>query len=143
MESNILAWLSESGISPMLILRSLVTIFVSILFIQSGIDKVINWKGESDFYKSHFSKTFLKNTIPLLMPIITISEILAGFLSFIGLLVYWFTGNTDLAILGMLLSSLSIIQLFLGQRIAKDFAGAAVLVNYFILTIIGLYLYLI
>lgn len=139
MESTLLGNL---GISADLLLRGLSSLFVAILFIQSGLDKVINWKGEKAFYTSHFEKSILKGSVPLLMPVITISELAAGFLSGIGLLVYVFGGSTDLAILGMLLANLSILQLFFGQRVAKDFAGAATLVPYFLVTLVGLYLYL-
>ena len=34
----------------------------------------------------------------------------------------------------------AIIALFFGQRIAKDYAGAAVLVPYFLLTLVAIYL---
>lgn len=78
----------------------------------------------------------------MLMPIITIFEVGAGFLSLIGIVVYLISRNTDIAILGMLLANLSLIQLFLGQRVAKDYGGAAVLVPYFLVTVVGLYLYL-
>ena len=46
--------------------------------------------------------------------------------------------NNDLLILGFLTSSINFIFLFFGQRVAKDYDGAAVIVNYFILNMIGL-----
>lgn len=134
--------LDNLGISADLLLRSLSSLFVAILFIQSGVDKVVNWKGEKEFYTSHFKKSILKGTVPLLMPVITISELAAGFLSGIGLIIYVAGGSPNLAFLGMLLANLSIIQLFFGQRVAKDFAGAASLVPYFLITVVGLYFYL-
>ncbi|MBX2873424.1 MAG: DoxX family protein [Saprospiraceae bacterium] len=134
--------LDNLGISADLLLRSLSSLFVAILFIQSGVDKVVNWKGEKEFYTSHFKKSILKGTVPLLMPVITISELAAGFLSSIGLIIYVAGGSPNLAFLGMLLANLSIIQLFFGQRVAKDFAGAASLVPYFLITVVGLYFYL-
>lgn len=134
--------LDNLGLSADLVLRSLSSLFVAILFIQSGVDKVINRKAEKDFYTSHFEKSILKGTVPLLMPVITISELAAGFLSGIGLIIYLTGGSPNLAFLGMLLANLSIIQLFFGQRVAKDFAGAASLVPYFLITLVGLYFYL-
>jgi hypothetical protein len=47
-------------------------------------------------------------------------------------------GNNMLLTIGLLIAALNFLALFLGQRIAKDYEGAAVLVNYFILNIIGL-----
>lgn len=142
MENELTELLAGLDLSARLIMQILLTLFVAILFIQSGLDKVVNWKGEKAFYASHFKDTFLKNTIILLMPVITVSELSAGFLSGIGLLVLIFTGQTAIAFLGMLMASLSIVQLFFGQRIAKDYAGAATLVPYFLLTVAGLYFYL-
>ncbi|HMI84672.1 MAG TPA: hypothetical protein VK550_11310 [Polyangiaceae bacterium] len=43
------------------------------------------------------------------------------------------TGNRTFAALGALLSIAAILMLFFGQRLAKDYAGAAALVPYFIL----------
>ncbi len=139
MENDLLDILNIGGAK---LLQTLITIFVAILFLQSGIDKVINWKGEQAFYSEHFKKTFLKNLVPALMPVITISELLAGICCGIGVFTLLLNDNPNLGFLGMLLAALSIIQLFFGQRIAKDFAGAATLVPYFLLTIAGLYVYL-
>lgn len=142
MENTILNAIENMGINGTVLLQILITLFVAILFLQSGIDKVINYKGEQAFYKEHFKKTFLKNTVPLLMPTITIAELAAGLFCGIGVLTLLLTGNPSMGFLGMLLGTLSIIMLFFGQRIAKDFGGAASLVPYFILTLVGLYSYL-
>jgi hypothetical protein len=40
-----------------------------------------------------------------------------------------------LALWGAQLSALNLVMLFFGQRIAKDYAGAAALVPYFLLSI--------
>ena len=142
MENAIIESLSHWGINGKALLQLLLTIFVAILFIQSGLDKVFNYKAEQSFYRQHFAKTFLKSTVGLLMPIITISELAAGLFCGVGVLALLFTGRPELGFIGMLLAALSIIQLFFGQRVAKDFAGAASLVPYFLLTIVGLWAYL-
>ena len=134
--------LEALGVDGPTLLQLLITLFVAILFIQSGLDKLFNWKAEQAYYKDHFKKTILKSSVPLLMPVITISELAAGFLCGVGFLTLLLSGNQDLGFLGLLLAALSIIQLFFGQRIAKDFEGAATLVPYFLLTIAGLYVYL-
>jgi uncharacterized membrane protein YphA (DoxX/SURF4 family) len=142
MENMILNTLEQLGLSGSMLLQILLTLFVAILFIQSGLDKIFNYQAEQSFYKEHFKKTFLKNTVPLLMPMITISELAAGFLCGLGVVLLLFTGNPTIGFLGMLIGALSIIQLFFGQRIAKDFGGAASLVPYFLVTIVGLFTYL-
>jgi hypothetical protein len=65
--------------------------------------------------------------------------VLAGLASFFGAIFYFIEGQKDIAILGLDLSLLSILCLFTGQRIAKDYAGAASLVGYFLLMAFGLF----
>jgi hypothetical protein len=128
-------------LSPTFIMQMLFSTFMAILFIQSGLDKVFNWKDEKSFYEKHFSKSILASTIGLLMPTITAAELAAGFFSGIGLIYYVVSGNKSIACIGMLLASISILMLFFGQRVAKDYAGASTLVGYFLVTAAGLYFY--
>jgi hypothetical protein len=51
----------------------------------------------------------------------------------LGLLALLFTGNRSIAALGAVLSITAILMLFFGQRMAKDYTGAAALIPYFIL----------
>jgi diacylglycerol kinase len=46
----------------------------------------------------------------------------------------------SIAFYGAVVSALSILALFFGQRMAKDYAGAAVLVPYFLLCLVAIYL---
>ena len=101
----------------------------------------MNWNDEKGFYKKHFSQTFLKKTVDLLMPTITIAELAAGFLSAIGVIYYLFSGEKTIACYGMIMSNISLLMLFFGQRVAKDYAGAATIVTYFIVAAAGLYFY--
>ena len=67
--------------------------------------------------------------------ILTIIEIASGVLSLVGA-VSILTGNGFyIAYIGAVLSAISILFLFFGQRLAKDYAGAGSLVPYFILII--------
>jgi len=45
-----------------------------------------------------------------------------------------------MAVLGVALSAVSLIFLLIGQRLAKDYAGAMTLAVYFIICLFGLYL---
>ena len=115
-------------------------LLVSILFIQSGLDKVFDWKGNLDWLTGHFSKTFLSGTVPLMLGTITIMEIATGVLSGIGLVYFLATGSLVLIFYASVLGAASIVALFFGQRVAKDYAGAAVLIPYFILLMMVMYL---
>ena len=120
------------------LISSLIGIFISIALLQSGIDKVLDRKGNLSWLSDHFSDTILNKNVPLLLLIVTIFELLSGFLLFLGALYNIIFSNSDLLILGFLTSSINFIFLFFGQRVAKDYDGAAVIVNYFILNMIGL-----
>jgi hypothetical protein len=71
---------------------------------------------------------------------ITILEIAAGVLSAIGCVVIILSRDSTLALYGAVISAIAISALFLGQRMAKDYAGAAVLVPYFLLALAAIYL---
>tara|TARA_B100001250_G_C19734860_1_gene760290 strand:+ start:15 stop:440 length:426 start_codon:yes stop_codon:yes gene_type:complete len=120
------------------LISSLIGIFISIALLQSGIDKVLDRKDNLSWLSDHFSDTILNKNVPLLLLIITIIELLSGFLLLLGGLYNIIISNSDLLILGFLTSSINFIFLFFGQRVAKDYDGAAVIVNYFILNMIGL-----
>lgn len=113
---------------------------VSILFIQSGLDKVFDWKGNLEWLTGHFSQTFMGGMVPLLLATITVMEIATGFLSAAGIVYFLISGSLHLIFYASVLGAASILALFFGQRIAKDYPGAAVLVPYFILMLILLYL---
>jgi hypothetical protein len=46
--------------------------FLAILFLQSGIDKIIDHRGNLDWLKGHFSKSPLGGVVPILLTAITI-----------------------------------------------------------------------
>jgi uncharacterized membrane protein YfcA len=115
-------------------------LLVSILFIQSGLDKVFDWKGNLEWLTGHFSKTFLRGMVPPMLATITLMEIATGFLSAVGIIYFLITGSTVLIFYASVLGAASIAALFFGQRVAKDYPGAAVLIPYFILLCILMYL---
>lgn len=123
------------GIDSFTLMQLLSVLFIAILFTQSGFDKLLNWKANLEWLKEHFSATFFKNWVSSLLLILTIIEIASGVLSLVGV-VSILTGNgLYIAYLGVVLSAISILFLFFGQRMAKDYAGAGSLVPYFILII--------
>jgi len=106
--------------------------FVAVLFIQSGLDKVFDWKGNLEWLTGHFSKTFVAGTVPMMLATITVMEVATGFLSAAGIIYFLATGSPAVMFAAGALGAVSITALFFGQRLAKDYAGAAVLVPYFI-----------
>ena len=114
--------------------------FLAILFLQSGIDKIIDHRGNLEWLKGHFAKSPLAGVVLVLLTAITILEITAGALSAIGCLMLIVSRETTIAFYGAVSSAIVLIALFFGQRMAKDYAGAAVLVPYFLLTLATIYL---
>jgi diacylglycerol kinase len=114
--------------------------FLAILFLQSGIDKVVDRRGNLDWLKGHFAKSPLAGVVLALVTVITILELAAGVLSAIGCLAVIFLRDSTVAFYGAVISAVAIIALFFGQRMAKDYAGAAVLVPYFLVALVAIYL---
>ena len=114
--------------------------FLAILFLQSGIDKVVDRRGNLEWLKGHFGKSVLAGVVPAMLTTITILELAAGILSAIGCISVLLWRDSRIAFYGAIISAVAIISLFLGQRMAKDYAGAAVLVPYFLLALVAIYL---
>ncbi len=121
------------------LIQILASAFLAILFLQSGIDKVVDRQGNLEFLQGHFAKSPLAGIVPLLVTLITILEISAGALSLIGCALIVLTHNSIVAFYGANIAAVSIVALFFGQRMAKDYAGAAILAPYFLLTLAAIY----
>lgn len=115
-------------------------LFLVIVFLQSGIDKVRDWGGNLSWLKGHFSKSPLKNGVPLLLGIIAVMELATGLVSLAGLTHLALYENKGLAFYGALLGSISLLMLLLGQRVAKDYEGAKTIVIYLMPTVFLLFL---
>jgi uncharacterized membrane protein YphA (DoxX/SURF4 family) len=127
-------------LNAQLLLQIFVSAFLAILFLQSGIDKVVDRRGNLEWLKGHFAKSPLAGMVPVLVTAVTILEITAGALSAVGCAMIIFSRDSTLAFYGAVLSAISIIALFFGQRMAKEYPGAAVLVPYFLLALIAIHL---
>jgi hypothetical protein len=114
--------------------------FLAILFLQSGIDKIVDRGGNLEWLKGHFAKSPLAGLVPALLTAITALEVIAGALSALGCLLLLVMRDSTVAFYGAVISAVAILGLFFGQRMAKEYAGAAVLVPYFLLTLIAIYL---
>src|SRR6266403_3791967 len=124
----------------MLLLRILVSAFLAILFLQSGIDKIVDRTGNLEWLKGHFAKSPLAGKVPLLFAALTVIEVAAGLLRGLGFLALIFVHDSTIAFYGAIVSAVAILALFFGQRMTKEYAGAAILVPYFLLTLVAIYL---
>lgn len=118
---------------------------LGILFLQSGLDKVTDFKGNKAWLDGHFANSIFKNLVRPLLITITIFEVIAGLASAIGAVAFiipsTYAYGVQFGVYGCIFSLVSLICLFLGQRVAKDYAGAGGLVPYMLLA--GLTMYVI
>jgi hypothetical protein len=124
----------------MYLLQILASAFLAILFLQSGIDKIVDRRGNLEWLTAHFAKSPLGGIVPAMLTAITVLEIAAGALSAIGCVMIMISRDSILAFYGAIIAAIAIVALFFGQRMAKDYAGAAVLVPYFLLALSAIYL---
>src|SRR5437773_10767475 len=87
--------------------------FLAILFLQSGIDKIIDYRGNLEWLKGHFAKSPLAGVVPVLLMAITLLEVAAGALSAIGCLVLILSGETTIAFFGAVSSAVVLIAFLL------------------------------
>lgn len=126
--------------NPLFLGRVLTFAMIAVLFLQSGIDKLLDWKGNLSWLTGHFEATIFRHAVPFLLAIVTCCELAAGIAACLGIGQVLLGGGVFLARISAGLACLSILMLFTGQRIAKDYPGAASLVPYFLLCLAGLLL---
>ena len=118
------------------IVQILSSIFFAIVFFQSGIDKVIDRKGNINFFENHFKNTLFHKIYAQALTALMLLELIAASLCAYGCIYSIVYKNTDFIFYGLLVTSFVLLSLLLGQRIAKDYVGAADITIYFILCII-------
>lgn len=118
----------------------LTLLFLIVTFLQSGVDKITDWKGNVSFITDHFKNSPLKNMVPMLVGTILVMEIIASLLMGYGIYELISVGDKSIALLGAEISAISLIFMLVGQRLAKDYAGAMTLAVYFIINIFALIL---
>ena len=115
----------------------LVLAFLLITFLTSGIDKLTDWKGNIAYFNDHFGNTFLKGKSSLMLGVLTLMEMVASVLAIVGIIQIYLNGNTEIGFWAAIISAKTLLLLLLGQRIAKDYAGAMTIAVYFGITLYG------
>jgi len=113
--------------------------FLGIVFLQSGIDKLVNYSTELGWIRQKFVKNALYSYVGILFAVLTSFELISGGLSIGGAIHLLMSKDPFIALWGAWFSSLTMLMLIFGQRITKDYSGAATLVPYFIVSLIGLF----
>ena len=129
----------HTSASAVFILQLLISAFFAILFLQSGIDKIIDRRGNLEWLTGHFARSPLARMVGALLSAVTVLELGAGILSGAGCLTILFRHDSTIAFYGAILAGLALLALFFGQRMAKDYPGAAALVPYFLVVIAAIF----
>jgi hypothetical protein len=111
--------------------------FFTVLFLQSGLDKLFNFSSNKEWLLSFFQNTVFKGFESLLLWILMIVELSAGLSSLVSIFWLWMGQGTTPMVCAIVLNMLSSLFVFTGQRIAKDYQGAAATVPYFIASMLG------
>jgi uncharacterized membrane protein YphA (DoxX/SURF4 family) len=122
------------------IVRFLVTSFFAVVFLQSGFDKVVDREGNLAYIRDVFKNSPVPaEMVPVLFRVLTVLEVTAGVLCALGVLSGSFRHEgVGIAALGVAVAGLALVGLIAGQRLAKDYAGAAVIAAYFAVAVLGL-----
>ena len=126
---------------PAIINIILILSFFSIVFIQSGLDKVFNKKENLSFLYELLGKVFSKSLILVAFYSITLLEVASGFLCLIGILEIIAYGSSMLGYWGLIVGALALLILLFGQRISQNYDGAKTITIYFILAVFGISLF--
>lgn len=123
-------------VAPLLILGLL-----AVTFLQSGYDKIKDWKGNTEWLTGHFANTVLAKQVPFALGLILLLEIVSGVLCVSGIIQHLIQDVVlrGLGFYGAILSSITLLFLLFGQRLAKDYDGARTIVIYFIPAVIAVY----
>lgn len=116
----------------------LVLAFFSIVFIQSGVDKVFDYKGNLSFLNDLLRGFFSRLLINFALISVAILELTSGILCLIGIFDAIFNPSYFIGKLGLIIGSLALLVLLFGQRVAKNYEGAKTIAIYFILAMLGI-----
>ena len=116
----------------------LVLVFFLIVFIQSGLDKIFDYKGNLNFLKDLLKIYFSPTLIELALISVTILELTSGILCLIGIINFVFNDSNFIGLLGLIIGSIALLVLLFGQRVSKNYDGAKTIAIYFILAIVGI-----
>ena len=116
----------------------LVLVFFLIVFIQSGLDKIFDYKGNLNFLKDLLKIYFSPTLIELALISVTILELTSGILCLIGIINFVFNDSNFIGLLGLIVGSIALLVLLFGQRVSKNYDGAKTIAIYFILAMIGI-----
>jgi hypothetical protein len=118
--------------------RFAVVSFFAIVFLQSGLNKLVDSEGNLAYLQEQFAQApTLQGMMGSMFWALTVLELLAGVFCGLGILTLSFWSGGFFARWGIRFATLALLALLFGQRMAKDYAGAAVVAAYFAVALLG------
>lgn len=121
----------------LMILKLISLTFLVFTFTEAGLSKIKDYEGNKAYFIDHFKGGILSGASVLLFHLIIVQEVLTALLAIAGLCTI-LLGIDIIAHISVVASAIVFLQLYLGQRIAGDYAGAAGIVPYLITSFVSL-----
>jgi uncharacterized membrane protein YphA (DoxX/SURF4 family) len=118
----------------------LILCFFTIVFVQSGLDKILDKKRNLNYLNSLLKPFFSSLLIRFAFHSVTTLELASGLFCLAGLVEYFFYSSSFFGLIGLVVGSLALLVLLFGQRVSKNYDGAKTLAVYFILAMAGIVL---
>ena len=93
----------------------LILCFFTIVFLQSGLDKVFDKKGNLDYLYSLLGSVFSKNIIRFAFYSVTLLELISGLLCAAGLFDYFLSASSLFGLIGLIVGSFALLILLFGH----------------------------
>ncbi len=123
---------------PATVAHLTIGLFIAIVFLQSGLDKIIDWKGNLSWIKGHFKNSPLAGVVTPMLAVVTLAEMAAGVVAIWGLYCLISCKEPIIILYAVTIGLLSLLMLLFGQRIAKDYDGAKTITIYMAVLLISL-----
>jgi hypothetical protein len=117
----------------------LILLLFGITFLQSSYEKIFYWEDNLTWLKEHFAKTKLKNHVKLALINLLIMELISTILCFVGCIELYVNNGRLFGFYGAVFSSITLLMMLFGQRLAKDYDGARTIVIYYIPAVMAVY----
>ena len=115
----------------------LIMAFFAITFLQSAVDKTVDFKGNLDFLNGHFKNSPLAGQVKPMLMFLTLVEYTSGVSCVYAIFQLIFASAIGPTHMALTICGLNLVMLLFGQRLAKDYAGASTIGIYMILVMSG------
>ncbi len=117
----------------------LILVFFGITYLQSSYEKLFYWTDNLNWLKEHFFETILKDYVKISLIALIIMELISTVLCFVGCIELLISNGRNFGFYGAVFSSITLIMMLFGQRLAKDYDGARTIVIYFVPAVMAVY----